>query len=62
VTSERVVRLEPGWLARLAGEFEQPYMAHLRSFLQSEKRAGKRIFPPGDEIFNAFAHTPLERV
>jgi len=60
--SERVVRLEPGWLARLAEEFEQPYMARLRSFLQSEKRAGKRIFPPGDEIFNAFAHTPPERV
>ena len=46
----------------LAGEFEQPYMSDLRAFLQAEKRAGKRIFPPGNEFFNAFSHTPLDRV
>jgi len=54
--------LEPSWLAHLAGEFEQPYMADLKAFLQAEKRAGKRIFPGGDELFNAFAHTPLDKV
>ena len=59
---EREIRLEPSWLERLAGEFEQDYMRHLRAFLQGEKKAGKKIFPPGDEIFNAFAHTPLDRV
>jgi uracil-DNA glycosylase len=59
---DRTIRLEPSWLARLAAEFEQPYMAELRAFLQAEKRAGKRLFPPGDEIFNAFDHTPFERV
>jgi uracil-DNA glycosylase len=37
-------------------------MADLRVFLQAEKRAGKRIFPPGNEFFNAFSHTPLDRV
>ena len=37
-------------------------MRHLRAFLQDEKKAGKRIFPPGDEIFSAFARTPLDRV
>lgn len=58
----RAVQLEPSWLAQLEPEFAQPYMAQLRGFLQAEKRAGKRIFPPGDEIFEAFAHTPLERV
>ena len=58
----RAVRLESSWLAPLAGEFEQPYMTQLRAFLQAEKSAGKRIFPRGDEIFNAFGHTPLHRV
>ncbi len=58
----RAVQLEGSWLARLAPEFEQPYMAGLRSFLLAEKKAGKQVFPAGDEIFNAFAHTPLERV
>ena len=59
---DRSVRLEPSWLAHLAAEFEQPYMAELRAFLQAEKRAGKRVFPPGNEIFNAFEHTPFDRV
>ena len=58
----REIRLEPGWLARLAPEFEQVYMRDLRSFLQAEKQAGKRIFPSGDEFFNAFSHTPLDKV
>ncbi len=58
----RAVQLEPSWLAQLAGEFEQPYMRQLRQFLQQEKQRGKRIFPRGDEFFNAFAHTPLDSV
>jgi uracil-DNA glycosylase len=56
------VQLEPTWLAELASEFEQPYMQSLKAFLQAEKRAGKQIFPPGGEFFNAFAHTPLPKV
>lgn len=58
----RAVKLEASWLAKLKSEFEQPYMRDLRSFLQTEKQLGKQIFPAGDEIFNAFAHTPLEQV
>lgn len=58
----RPVQLEGAWLAQLAPEFEQPYMATLRSFLLAEKKAGKTIYPAGNEIFNAFAHTPLHKV
>lgn len=58
----RSVQLEESWLEQLAPEFEQPYMASLRAFLLAEKKAGNRVFPAGDEIFNAFAHTPLEQV
>ena len=56
------VQLEPSWLAQLDGEFQQPYMQNLKAFLRSEKDAGKAIFPPGDEIFNAFNRTPLDKV
>jgi uracil-DNA glycosylase len=56
------VQLEGSWLAQLAPQFEQPYMADLRSFLLAQKKAGKTVFPAGGEIFSAFAHTPLERV
>ncbi|TGD74573.1 uracil-DNA glycosylase [Mangrovimicrobium sediminis] len=61
-TARNAIKLEPSWLARLAPEFEQPYMQQLRAFLQSEKRSGKSIFPAGSEYFNAFEHTPLEAV
>jgi len=60
--SGRAIQLEASWLACLRVEFDQPYMQALRGFLRAEKRQGKRIFPAGDEIFSAFAHTPLERV
>ncbi len=56
------VELEASWLAPLAEEFGQPYMRQLKEFLQQEKRGGVSVFPPGREIFNAFAHTPLHRV
>ena len=56
------MQLEPSWLAQLATEFDQDYMHQLLAFLQSEKHAGKRIFPAASEFFNAFAHTPLDSV
>lgn len=62
VQSPAQVRLEPSWLSKLEEEFQQPYMSALRSFLKDEKRAGKVIYPPVDDWFNAFAHTPFERV
>lgn len=60
--TEQEGQLESSWLAQLDTEFEQPYMQQLRSFLRAEKAAGKRIFPPGREFFEAFAHTPLDQV
>ena len=58
----KAVQLEGSWLEWLAPQFEQSYMADLRAFLLAEKKAGKAVFPAGGEIFNAFAHTPLEQV
>ena len=60
--TERAVKLQASWLEPLADEFAQPYMQQLRAFLKAEKAAGKRIFPPGEEIFSAFSHTPLDAV
>lgn len=56
------VRLEPSWLARLAGEFQQPYMHALRQFLAAERAAGKQIFPPPAQWFSALDSTPFDRV
>ncbi|MEI6410302.1 MAG: uracil-DNA glycosylase [Bacteroidota bacterium] len=56
------VKIEPSWKAALAAEFEKPYFAEIKAFLVQEKQAGKTIFPPGPLIFNAFEHTPFDRV
>jgi len=56
------IQIEPAWKAALSEEFEQPYMQDLRAFLAAELNAGKRIHPNPDEWFNAFNHTPLDRV
>lgn len=56
------IQLEPAWLAHLEGEFEQPYMGELKTFLLQQKRQGKVIFPPGPEYFNAFQRTPIDKV
>jgi uracil-DNA glycosylase len=60
--TDKGIELEPSWLSPLAAQFEQPYMQQLRAFLLAEKRAGKRIFPDGNEFFSAFSHTPLKTV
>jgi len=59
---EEGVQLEPSWLVHLQSEFEQSYMRELAAFLRREKRAGKQIYPAGEELFNAFLHTPLPQV
>lgn len=53
------IKLEPGWKAALADEFAASYMADLRAFLQAERAAGKRIFPPAADWFAALNLTPL---
>ncbi|ADH85447.1 uracil-DNA glycosylase [Desulfurivibrio alkaliphilus] len=47
------IQLEESWKNLLLEEFAQPYMQQLREFLLQEKRAGKVIYPPGGEMFNA---------
>jgi uracil-DNA glycosylase len=56
------IRLHPSWLEPLRGEFGNPYMQALKSFLSAEKAAGKTIFPKGGEWFRALDLTPLEDV
>lgn len=56
------VQVDPEWRQALAAEFAAPYMTELRAFLEAEKRAGKVVYPPGPEIFNALNSTPLSRV
>ena len=49
------------WLAPLKPEFSKPYYAKLYKTINEEYRT-RTIYPPADDIFNAFAFTPLSRV
>ena len=54
--------LTGSWLQLLNDEFEQPYFKSLCAFLAAEEQAGKAIYPPKLEIFNALNHTSFESV
>ncbi len=56
------VKIEASWKVELANEFEKPYFQALTQFLKNEKAAGKIIYPPGSQIFNAFEKTPFKNV
>jgi uracil-DNA glycosylase len=55
-------KIEESWKRELADEFGRDYMAALKEFLLEEKRRGATVYPPGPLIFNAFNHTPFDKV
>ncbi len=56
------VNIEAGWKEVLRDEFEKPYFDRIRQFLKTELGQGKKIYPPGPKIFNAFDSTPFDKV
>lgn len=56
------VKIEQHWKEKLQDEFDKGYFADLVKFIHAEKAAGKTIYPPGGQIFNAFALTPFDKV
>lgn len=55
------VRIEPSWKQQLQSEFEKDYFVRLTEFIRQEY-SSKAVFPPARLIFNAFEHTPFEKV
>lgn len=56
------MKLEKSWASHLAGEFKQPYMEDLQSFLQKESLDKKTIYPPSKSFFTAMDLTPIDQV
>src|SRR5690606_15933133 len=52
------VKIEESWKKVLKQEFSRESFQHLVTFLKTEQMAGKKIYPPGSLIFNAFNSTP----
>lgn len=58
----RPVTLEDSWHRLIGDQFDKPYMQSLREFLLGEKQAGKRVYPPGTQMFAALDLVPVEQV
>ncbi|MBK6730213.1 MAG: uracil-DNA glycosylase [Bacteroidetes bacterium] len=58
----KLPELESGWLHALQPEFSKAYFLYIKTFLKSEKKNKKAIYPPGSLIFNAFNQTPFDKV
>lgn len=53
--------IENDWLPAVEAEFKKPYYRELYNFIRDEY--GKTVvYPPADDIFNAFHFTPLSEV
>lgn len=53
--------IDNDWLTELGEEFRKPYYKELYEFVKVEYNT-TQIFPPADDIFNAFHLTPLSKV
>ncbi len=49
------------WLEAVSEEFKKPYYRELYGFVKEEYSKGA-VYPPADDIFNAFHFTPLSKV
>ena len=52
---------EPGWKEKLDDEFSAPYFKSLEASMKDEFQKNE-VFPPKDQIFNAFHMTPFDKV
>ena len=56
------IQMDISWKAVLKNEFSKSYFLSIITFLKRERAAGKKIFPQGQLIFNAFNQTPFDKV
>ena len=54
--------LHSSWATRVGGYLERADMQALAAFLRAEKAAGKRIHPPGRQMFAALDAVPFDAV
>jgi uracil-DNA glycosylase len=54
-------QLPADWRNVLAGEFDKPYFKDLCAFVEKE-RAEHTVYPPAEDVFNAFEATPYDKV
>ena len=53
--------IDNDWLPAIKGEYSKPYYRELFTFVKDEY-SKYVVYPPADDIFNAFHFTPLSKV
>jgi len=53
--------LPPSWQEALSAEFDKPYFQALQKFVAQERKT-QEVFPPADDVFNAFKFAPFDDV
>ena len=56
------MKLEASWHQELKEEIAKEYITELKEFLAREKAEQKIVYPPEQQVFNAFLHTPFPQV
>jgi len=56
------VKIEDSWRQLLSAEFKKEYFVKIKESILASRKAGKRVFPPGHLIFNAFDTTPVQSI
>jgi uracil-DNA glycosylase len=59
--ASQLATLPENWRDVLEGEFEKPYFKKLEDFVDGE-RAKHTVFPPEQDVFNAFKFTPFDKM
>ncbi|MES2620723.1 MAG: uracil-DNA glycosylase, partial [Bacteroidota bacterium] len=54
------VQIDESWKMVLNAEFEKPYFPLIKKFIIAQKAKGKKVYPPGPLVFNAFNLTPFD--
>ncbi|KAK3394235.1 uracil-DNA glycosylase-like protein [Podospora didyma] len=57
-----ITTLHDSWLARLKDEITTPEFLGLKKFLDRETAAGKKWFPPKEDVYSWSRHTPFNTV
>ncbi len=55
------VDLDSSWLKALTPETRKPYWDELQRFVASERK-NHSVYPPAEDVFNAFRYAPLDKV
>ena len=55
------VIMEDSWKDALSEEFEKEYFERIKQSLLNSRTTGRKVYPPGPLIFNAFNSTPFQK-